>query len=136
MTNLPKLIERLESATAEQQRELLWQAWQVLRGSTYAPDDAAAARIADDADYQRFVKMLAAGAHESAALMLVPEGWQVTSLGENVISEGWRCDLAERPTSRQLAAYERGETYMVRSERGEAATPALALTAACLKARQ
>ena len=72
-----------------------------------------------DAAYDRFCAMLDVGAHESAAMTLVPEGfWSEIGIRGNY-------------GTADLSGHLRGETY---SEFATAATPALALTAAALRA--
>lgn len=70
-----------------------------------------------------------------AALSLVPEGWHVSNFRQHWRSLRWACDLAQLPSDNQIRAYDNGGTFGVQSEGAEAATPALALTAACLKTR-
>lgn len=111
------LIPRIEQATAEQVRELLEEAF-----NTLFPYPGAEHYLALEVDwtwdwlYARFRKMLDAEAWTSAAEMLVPEGFVgMAGLGipEAVL---WRS----------------GQFSQVR---GKAATPALALAAACLRAK-
>lgn len=69
------------------------------------------------------------------ALKLVPEGWHVSNFRQHWRSHRWACDLAQLPSDNQIRAYDNGGTFGVQSEGAEAATPALALTAAALRAR-
>lgn len=66
-----------------------------------------------------------------AALTLVPEGWHVGGL-TNVPGLGWDCTLWASHPARRVDA---GTDDKGRST-GRPATPALALTLACMKARE
>jgi hypothetical protein len=76
-----------------------------------------------------------------AALMLVPEGWQVAALEQNWRTGLWRAQLIPVPSATLIAAFDRGETVgwntadAPDSGTGGIVTPALALAAASLKAR-
>ena len=123
MTELLLLAERVEAAEANS-RELMCAAYkavfpEVSSGAWDAID-------AWDAGYDRFCGMLDAGAYESAALTIVPEGWGY-SLGS-----GWV--VSAKPDV--AFTFYRGHGRGVRIEfRGDAATPALALLAAICRAR-
>ena len=106
------LAERCEQATADQQRELLLEAFEALTAEFVATPSAI-----------RFVQMLDAEAYESAAMTLVPKGWVFGRLAQNPISLRWYCDLDWHPLSddRDNAS-------------GSNAAPALALCAAALRA--
>ena len=98
---LAKRVEALDKDNAAIIREAFW------------------AIMPNYADSRRFEVMLDAEAYESAAMMLVPEGWWCSGL---LFAETWgRCTL-------QSPHY----TY-VRSESGSAA---LALVAAALRAKE
>jgi hypothetical protein len=76
-----------------------------------------------------------------AALTLLPEGWQVAALEQNWRTGLWRAQLIPVPSATLIAAFDRGETVgwntadAPDSGTGGIATPALALVAACLRAR-
>jgi hypothetical protein len=76
-----------------------------------------------------------------AALTLVPEGWQVAALEQNWRTGLWRAQLIPVPSATLIAAFDRGETVgwntadAPDSGTGGIVTPALALVAACLRAR-
>ena len=84
MTDTQALIARLEAATADQQRELLIEAFEAFhpypgpRHYLFTEIDWSWDRLHD-----RFMRMLDAEAYESAALTLAPEGW------------GWAWDIDE-----------------------------------------
>lgn len=60
--DLTALAARMQEAQADEQETLLIQAWAVIGTSMGEP-------------YNRFCWMIEAGSFESAALMLVPQGW-------------------------------------------------------------
>jgi hypothetical protein len=66
MTTLNELAEQAEAANAEQQHEMLAQAWEAIHGWPL--------RLSAGLDAKRFLLMLDCGAFESAAMTLVPEG--------------------------------------------------------------
>jgi hypothetical protein len=106
------LISRIEAAGEGEQRELLIEAFTALFSDPLG-------YIGNRTDDQRriaFLRRLDANAFESAAMMLVPEGWESTvwSKGEAYLHS------PKRPEIPDVGAF--------------AATPALALAAACLKA--
>lgn len=103
---LEALAERVEQATAEEQREMLWLAF----CSLYPPPAGVCVTS--------FLRKLDAEAYESAAMMLVPVGWV------------WTIHTFAIQASAFLMN-ERDE--QVRTRRQYIATPALALTAACLR---
>lgn len=70
-----------------------------------------------------------------AAMTLVSEGWGLAHLGECWQQGDWHVTLAQRPSESQRRAYENGGQFAVESVSGEAATPALALCAAALRAQ-
>lgn len=106
---LLELAERCEKASADEQRALIWECGLALR------------RAGD-----RMRALFDAGGFESAALTLVPEGWDThlhihATIDGSALAfltdRGW---LNEKPDGRLLQA--------------DAATPALALCAASLRA--
>ena len=122
MTTLEELAARVESASADEQRWVLEQVWKALHdgvsavSSAYGPTEDAAWRRA-----RQFLDMLAANAYESAALMLVPEGWTgLFSAGRRPLETAWLLPRSGR---------------MDPGVRVEAATLALAITAASLRAQ-
>lgn len=71
-----------------------------------------------------------------AAMSLIPEGWHVSDWREDWRAPNrWSCTLSQRPNEGQIAAYDAGGTFGAQAEKGEAATPALAMVSACLRAR-
>jgi hypothetical protein len=118
------LIERLQSAGADEQRELLVEVWDAI-----APSFDRAGLI-DKA--HRFSIMLDAEAWESAALMLVEDNMAVD------VTLRWR----EAPArARLLPVYEASPGRWLHKGSdphfcANATTPALAIAAACLKARE
>lgn len=115
------LIARLEAATADEQRELLLEAFEAIHPYP-GPDHY----LKPDIDWtwdrlrERFVKMLDAEAYESAALTLVPEGWNWAVW----MRHDWRKHSA------QVWHRERESS----TKHGDAATPALAIVIAALRA--
>lgn len=115
-----ELIARLEAATADHQRELLFEAFEAVH-----PYPGHEHYLVDEIDWtwdrlrQRFAAMVAAEAYESAALTLVPEGGTAVFHLFNHRDGFWECDLGST-----------GPDF-----RGQAATPALAIAAATLRAK-
>lgn len=116
MSGLLELAERCEKATPEQQGQLIEQAWDVL--AEESAEFRAFALSTPESGFEncaaKFGMALDARAYESAALMLVPEGWEWAYLDKKAIvrkSGSWSHSF------------------------GEASTPALALYAAALRAR-
>ena len=127
----PTLIERIESAAGADQRELLIEAFEAIFptpvSSSYDPvtqEWFGPAQWHELAD--RFYAMLDAEAYESAALMLVPEGafWCLGHEGD--------CEAPSEFKAR-LIVPKLGSVDLRRQS--IAATPALAICAAALKAR-
>ena len=106
------LIARLEAATDDQQRELLIEAYEAIHDGDH-PEYCSSFRAL------RFMRMLDAEAYESAALTLVPEGWTCFHLFR---VKGCRF-VWEAVIGPELPDY-----------RGQAATPALAICIAALRA--
>lgn len=127
MTDLHKLAERAAAGSAEQQADLLADAWDAL--GPIARWSAPQVR--------RFGMMIDAGAYESAALMMVPEdsGFQIDNGLSHWIALGDKAALCGRATiDYPKPDYDgNGDSWI--SVRVLAATPALALTAAALRAR-
>ena len=112
------LATRIEQAGPEQQREMLKLAWQHIRGGNFSYPFAALLAIGTDE------------AFTGAALMLMPDRLKLrigmgTLMGKySAVSEIVRGNAAE------LLVSFVGETVAV----GDAATPALAIAAACVRA--
>lgn len=118
---LLELAERCEAAEGDD-RKLFETAWLLVHHAGYAPENEADTCRKCDC----FHKMLDAKAFESAALMLVPEGW---SVGIHQQDSGWVVELRR--------GYNTSYSTVVFSETRpgkRAATPALALCAASLRA--
>lgn len=109
------LATRLEQGTAEQQRELLIAVFEVIHGERIVRHHTG--RTTYHPLWFKFNKMLNAEAYESAALMLVPEGWTWTlrSSGFFELRHPDKCNL---------------------DTEGREITLALALAAAALRARE
>lgn len=128
MSALIALAERVEAGSAEEQGRLLDEAWETLaehsakfrRFATSAPDHHGFNSNAD-----KFSMALEAMAYESAAMMLVPEGLAWT-LGQNVHHHYWSAGVT--------GIDEDGAPKAI-GFAGPACAPALALTAAALRAR-
>jgi hypothetical protein len=105
---LNRLADRCEAASAEQQHDLLAEAFSALTGAFVATPSAI-----------RFMRILGAEAYLDAAMTLVPEGLKL--LMDQQDGEEWA-----------VSVWADQITPLVQSH---AATPALALTAACLRAR-
>ena len=114
------LISRVEQGSPDQQRELLWDAF-----STIWPQVASGAWDAIDAWYARqdaFDAMLDAEAYLSAAETLVPEGWGWGAGNCSEKDDSWASVTSPHGDCLDYDAY--------------ASTPALALLAAILWARE
>lgn len=73
-----------------------------------------------------------------SAMTLVPEGWRLSRMEEDLRSGRWHGQLAQRASATLLAALDKGRTIgwvTVDTEEQGAATPALALCVAALRAR-
>lgn len=113
------LIPRIEQATAEQVRELLEEAFEAVHGWTKRQYPKTSI-VRYNPLWIRFRKMLDAEAWTSAAELLVPEGWGCFDVDATAPECGidWRLHGPNR------------EAVM-----GTDSTPALALAAACLRAK-
>ena len=125
MSELLKLAERCEQATAEQQRELLAEAWTLTHGKPPR------ANRGGDNPENKFVALLNAEGFESAAMMLVPEGWG------KMVGDYW-VDFEKKPPF-VAECYDLSRVAQDDFADGEliqtwAHTPALALCAAALRA--
>jgi hypothetical protein len=132
-SDLHSLAARAEAADPSEQREVLNAAFRAIHGEkpprVLGGSDALTSWLYR---YNPFFKMLDAEAYESAAMMLVPEGWSVFLLrlpegrGEASLLEFGEPD-------------EKGKRWrragMIDTGRRTASTPALALVAAYLRAR-
>lgn len=120
MVDLLDLAARVEKAAPDQQAELIGDAWDLLGPMCRWSSQESA----------RFANMIEAGAYESAAMMLVPIscGWFI----------GWGQTRPDEPMggariTRNGCFIGYDANYDAISD-AEATTPALALTAACLRA--
>lgn len=121
MDKLLELAERVQKAEASEQRELLERAYEAVHGSSLSRDVIGAVDVVErnGGRANRFRRMLDAGAYESAALTLKPEGW------------GWSlCDEQGQGAATVSPNRDMGDQYS-----SHAATPALALLAAICRAR-
>lgn len=151
-TEILALAARAEGAEAEEQREMILRAWAAVNPApsirvnrqpdgTPWPGDGIGPYTIDytawSARRRKLSAMLDAGAYESAAIMLIPEGWRLSRLEEDWRTGKWHAQLSERPTEGQLRAFDEGRTVGLNTaETGEdgAATAALAVDAAALRA--
>jgi hypothetical protein len=76
---MKELAERVENATADEQRTILGEVWHTLFPR---PSELVASPQHWNKRLNRFRKMLDAEAFESAAMTLAPEGWHLTHSGE------------------------------------------------------
>jgi hypothetical protein len=109
MGKLIELAERCEKAGAEEQRALLDEAWDALGPAVNWT--AAQAR--------RFGMMMDADAYESAAMLLVPEGWDYLICR---VDGEIQCEIGPSNSFKNVGLV-------------NAATPALAICASSLRAR-
>lgn len=120
--DLNALADRAEGAGVDEQFDLVLLAWDTLNSMPNTTDEEAFGEWR----YARrgFVGMLTLGAYESAALMLVPEGWTTDRYhqGPSGQAHWWRL-VSIGPEDQQYSAAE-----------AKARTAALALVAACLRA--
>lgn len=120
MTNLLTLAQQIEQATEDQQQDMLINAWQMM--FPFIDQSAQSARWDS---WSKFSRMLSVKAYESAAMMLVPDGtghdpyWMLKAANPNN-PKGCRSEIWVK---------DKGHPF-----RGRAATPALALAAACCRA--
>jgi hypothetical protein len=121
------LAAECEAAPARDEHDLLFQAYVlVFGGPECIPIDHWPGYKSPRWD--RFHAMLKAGAYESAAFSLVPEGWSVQ------VGRGWRCDIKEGKAWASVMDRQYGPPD-ISADSENAATPALALCAAALRAR-
>lgn len=117
MTDRETLAARIEAAGVDEQRVMLCAAFQFLRGATASANEF----WSDNPKPGAFHAKLNAGAYLDAAMMLVPEGWFV-ELEQH--SSSWTATLS--------SALWYDDTRICRD--AAAATPALALAAAAIRA--
>ncbi len=91
---LTDLAARAEAAGPEMQRELLVEAWLALNPE-HPSEGVSRARAEWYVRQARFIKMLDAEAYESAALMLMPEGWNF--ILASTFDNGAICDVRKEP---------------------------------------
>lgn len=119
---MDNLIARIEAGTAEQQRELLVEAWEELHG----PDPIAVSpeRLTWLFKRQPFQRMLDAEAYENAAKMLIPPMvlWKLSS---DTMGRGDTVNVIIRPN----------RIGNEKSVIGCGSTEALAIAAAALRAK-
>ncbi len=114
------LADRIEAATADQQREMLELAWEAIHGSK--PRTNRGGHNPENL----FVGKLNVGAFVDAALSLVPEGWWLQYLGDLI--GGAACRLETNgPPSQSIGAGLSGKPPV--------ATRALAVCLAAIRAR-
>ena len=134
---MTKAIEA--AATADQQRELLLEAFDALHPYP-GPEHYLKGGI-DEIDWtwdrlrQRFLAMLDAEAYESAALTLVPEGWRMAALCQR---DPWFCRL--ETDDFESVTWGKGGDWITEVTSGNEATanaptPALAIVIAALRAK-
>ena len=111
------LADRVVAAIAEQQSYMLELAYQEIHGIYPG------AHISLPSHALRFGRMVRAEAYESAAMSLVPEGWGFVLASKGIDDDNpdkWCVNIAQDPDDAGRLTF--------------AATPALALTAAALRA--
>ena len=122
-TTLLALAERVEAATTTEQREMLEAAFVAVHGPKPARVHGGTSEWIAWLDlHNPFFALLQAGGFLDAAMSLVPSGcseWNV---------EAWKAPGAIHP------AHVRATAWVSGAARVYASTPALALTAACLRA--
>jgi hypothetical protein len=131
MSDLLALAERVAVASGPD-RELDADVYEALGGALTKIRGTTKRRLADrynGRDVPRYTASI------DAALTLVPEGWLLDQVGENWRTGAWTARLAERASPKLIEAFDAGRVIGRESEEGEAATPALALVAAALRAR-
>lgn len=126
MTDLLKLAERCERAE-EPKRGLFIEAWLATLGAHFS--HLSADEIRKLPGFRRFNRMLDADAYESAALMLVPDGWGWNVSWPNIKARESGLLLVDAPCQGE-AQFGYDRRFIV-----AAATPALAICAAALRAR-
>lgn len=132
-SSLLSLAERVEAAGAGEQREMLESAFRAIHGEKPARIPGGSPEWLAWLDrYNPFHRMLEAKAYESAALSLVPEGWRWQAGQFNIDPLKCSADLAQAGQI-EAEGIRYGTGLRMRAQ-GKAATPALALTAACLRA--
>lgn len=133
MTSPAKLAERAEAATEGEQREVLEAAWLLIHHGGYAPENERdTCRKCD-----RFTRLLDAEAYLDAAVMLVPEGmtWSVDEGPAHWILTGEDKPKGRAEVTRLRADYaDNPGLCSTATEHSFAATPALAIVAAILRA--
>lgn len=116
MTDLIALAGRVEEATGPDRR-LLINAYEAIHGTTSI----------DYARWGRFEALVNVGAYLDAAMTLIPEGCAPMQDWLHYTNDSAGVIAYEYDVQRTTDGYSLGH--------GEARTPALALTAACLRAR-
>lgn len=124
------LIAQIEASQPDDQRELLVKVWQACNGGVLFARPATPEFRETHDRWDRFRRMLDANAFESAALMMaLPEWWFSTSAPLSPSAYGYSREDQRTPR----AGFEMiGEPY---SAGARAPTIALAIAAACLRAR-
>lgn len=123
--SLTDLIERVEAASPHIQAALLEEAWEACAAHSLAFRSFATSPCSGfGTNAGKFGAAMDARAYESAAVMLVPEGWY-WRCGHGVLWPGWAHLNVKHPDHCDY-----GDEHSAHAE-----TPALALCAAALKAR-
>lgn len=125
--DLAALAARMQEAQAKEQRELLEAAWCAVFGEPVSRELLIISML--DPHYHRLIKMLDAEAYESAALMLVPDGWLVMAINAG-------CNNPTAPDFNKATALicEGTPEAIGDAEPIEASTTALAIASAALLA--
>jgi hypothetical protein len=131
---LIEMAERCERAEPSEQRALLTQAFEVVHGRQLAAGWETEDGRCETNARLKFDRMLEAGAFESAAMTLVPEGWAVERSGWHTIAEPHHAGF-ELWQYRKNADGEYRHSSSETITKGSAVTAALALCAAALRAR-
>lgn len=136
---LRDLIERVERAAPQMQSLLLEEAWEACAADSAAFRRFACAHCSGfGTNAGRFSAAMDARAYESAAIMLVPEGWrfgieQAGAYDGSPRDEAW-CWPYESNFDPDWQNGQQGYRDASDGARGYAATPALSLVAASLRA--
>ena len=116
-----KLSDQIENATPDQQRQMLYEAWDALNP---LPRQEMSFRYAWGVKRVQFDAMIDAGAFESAAMTFIPEGWSYGFTDRRATYPGMRVNA-------QMWTAEPASTI-----HGDATTPALAIAAACVRVEE
>ena len=118
---LGELAERCEKATAEQQASLLIEAFDL---TNWRSRHRLGGAVHHNPEWMAFDRLIRASGFLDAAMTLAPEGWHTSDFHQGPSGGNWW----------KLSTIRGTDTYYT-SVAGKAGSPALALTAAALRAR-